>query len=168
MQRSLFGEDPDRGAIFSPCRTWRYQIWNCWDRKLSLLGYIGCNPSVADESTWDLTAQKFDGFAKRNGFGGWYAANLFGLVSTDPEGLAGVEDPVGPGNDEAIKDVCEKMNRVVICWGAPGGVFHDRVAHVLGVVGELPLWCFGKTKDGYPRHPSRIPYSTKIVLWKEK
>lgn len=153
-----------RGATFSPCRTWRYELWNCWDPKAPILGYVGCNPSDADELKWDLTARKFDGFARRLGFGRWYAANLFALVSTDPSGLHRFKgDPIGPDNDDWLRKIAERCDKIVMCWGATGGVYEDRVEHVVGMLEHFPLFCFGKTRTGHPRHPSRIAYKTPLV-----
>ncbi len=159
-----------RGATFSPCMTWRYELWNCWNPKGDILGYIGCNPSKADGvDTWDLTARKFDGFARRLGFGRWYAGNLFGLVSTDPAGLRSAEgDAVGPCNDAWIREIAERCDKVVLCWGAPGGVFRERVQHVVGMIDHLSLWCFGLTNSGHPRHPSRLAYSTELVPFRSE
>ena len=160
---------PKRGATFSPCRTWRYELSSCWDPAGPIVGYIGCNPSKADETQWDLTARKFEGFAKQFGFGRWYAANLFGLVSTDPSGLSTFDgDPVGPDNDEWLRRIAQRSEKVVLCWGATGGVYEERVQHVLGMLDHMPLWCFGKTRSGHPRHPSRIAYSTPLVPYSSK
>jgi hypothetical protein len=42
--------EPDKGAIFSPCRTWRYLLWRNWDLSLPACAFIGLNPSTADET----------------------------------------------------------------------------------------------------------------------
>lgn len=157
-----------RRATFSPCRTWRYELSNSWDSEAPILGYVGCNPSKASESAWDLTARKFDGFAQRLGFGRWYAANLFALVSTDPTGLRTFDgDPVGPDNDDWIRTIAQRCGKVILCWGGTGGVYEERAQHVLGMLDHIPLWCFGKTRGGHPRHPSRIAYSTPVVRYTE-
>ncbi len=157
-------EQEPRGAVFSPCQTWRYELSNTWDRADLTLGFIGCNPSKASATAWDPTARKFDGFTRRLGFGGWYAANLFALVSTNPKGLSTFEgDPVGPETDERLRATANRCDMVIVCWGRPGGVYTARVEHVVGMLEHLSLWCFGKTKDGHPRHPSRIAYSTPLV-----
>ncbi len=156
----------ERHAEFSPCRTWRYGLSRCWAPKAPIIGYIGCNPSKASETEWDLTARKFEGFAKRLGFGRWCAANLFALVNTDPSGLDTFDgDPVGPDNDEWIRTIAQCSEKLVLCWGATGGVYEERVRHVLGILDHYDLWCFGKTKSGHPRHPSRIAYNTPLVPW---
>ena len=163
---------PPRGATFSPCGTWRYRLWNHWGDTGRVLGYVGCNPSKAGSRgrdgamRWDLTASKFDGFARRLGYGGWYATNLFGLVSTDPAGLRSFEgDPIGPENDEWIRAVANACERIVLCWGATGGVFAERAQHVIGMLAGASLWCLGRTKGGHPRHPSRLVYKTELEAW---
>lgn len=155
------------GAVFSPCGTWRYLLWNVWDETEPLLAYVGCNPSKADgRGRWDLTARKFEGFARRLGYGGWYAGNLFGLVSTDPKRLRTFDgDPIGPDNDDHLRRLGTACTHVVPCWGGTGGAFVDRVASVEGIFQSLrvPLWCFGRTVCGHPRHPSRLAYHRPLI-----
>ena len=162
------------GATFSGCGTWRYTLWNRWDRHAPQLGYVGCNPSdagteEADGSLrWDHTARKFDGFARRHEYGGWCAANLFALVSTDPAGLRSFDgDPVGPEGDAAILRLSTECDDIVLCWGAIGGVFRARAEHVVGMLAGASLWCFGLTRAGHPVHPSRLPYATPLVPFEE-
>jgi len=139
---------------------------HAWNPDLPVAGYIGCNPSTAggsDRAWWDPTARKFDGFAQRLGFGGWIAGNLFGLVSTLPGALSHHPDPVGEGNDAAIRTVAVACDRIIVCWGTPGGAFAERVAAVLDLLAPRPLWCLGTTVGGHPRHPSRLGYDASLV-----
>lgn len=149
----------DAGAIFSPCRTWRYLLWRCWDAELPSWTWILCNPSIADEKKLDPTLRKVRGFCTRNGAGGFKIVNLFALVSTDPRGLRGHEDPVGAENDRWIKQACAEAPRVVAAWGQVGGQYRARAAEVMGFL-EGPVWSLGTTNAGYPFHPLMLPYTT--------
>lgn len=168
-QRRMFDEN-DRGSVFSLSGHHRYLLYRRWS-SASKVGFVGVNPSTAgksDDHWWDLTARKFEGFAVRNAFGGWYAGNLFGLVSTDPAALhTADDDPVGE-SDKYLRLITERCRTVVVCWGGPGGAFKERVAAVEKLLGEEVaarggrLMCLGKTQGGDPRHPSRLPYATRI------
>jgi len=76
----------DADARFSPCSTWRYSLTRKWNA-LPLLGFIGLNPSTADETEDDPTIRRCIGFARDWGFGGIVMLNLFAYRSTDPRQL---------------------------------------------------------------------------------
>ena len=57
----------DAGAIFSPGRMFRHQLWRIWDGKLPVLCFISLNPSKADERSDDPTVRKCKGFASHYG-----------------------------------------------------------------------------------------------------
>lgn len=79
---------------------------------------------------------------------------------------AGV-DPEGPDNIEMWRVVLDAADKtpgalVVAAWGGskPKGIISQALLHHdLGAE-----WlCYGHTKDRAPRHPSRLPYDTKLV-----
>jgi hypothetical protein len=143
------------GATFSPCETYRYDLWRRWDHGQEV-AFVGLNPSVATELRSDPTVTRCIKYAQRWGFAGMHMLNLFGLRSTDPKALYGPIDPIGPDNDWIIKDVCGKADTVIVAWGVHGAL-NRRDLTVLGVLEHLPLWCLGTTKGGYPRHPLYLP-----------
>lgn len=53
----------DSGAIFSPCREYRYKLWRTWDASKLPLNVIGLNPSTADETKNDPTIRRCIQFA---------------------------------------------------------------------------------------------------------
>jgi hypothetical protein len=132
-----------------------------------MLTLIGANPSVAGAATNDRTVTKLLGFAGRAGAGGFELLNVDALISTDPKGLTRHPDPVGPQNDEFLVSFAEHAHRVVVMWGAIPQIA-DRAREVttaLALAG-VPLWCWGTTKDGHPRHPGRaLPYDTPLVRY---
>jgi hypothetical protein len=161
-----------KGALFSPCRTWRYALWRIWDFKEPIrpVMFIGLNPSTADENKNDTTVSKCIGFAKRWGYGGIYMMNLYGFRSTYPIDLLSPEDPIGPGNNEAFHCYQERSSLIVAAWGSlqvswrPRMQWQTRILQVLECIGK-PVYCLGKTLDRSPRHPSRLAYSTERELF---
>lgn len=162
-----------RGASFSPDRTYRYALWRVWDGAggyTNKVAFIGLNPSKADETTDDATIRKCIGFAKRWGFGGIYMLNLFSIVSTDPKGMIFHDKPVGLGNHDALRYYRKNVAAVIACWGSmemryrPRLGWQSQIQETLNAINS-PVYCLGKTKDGSPKHPSRIAYSTERELF---
>src|SRR5687768_16866498 len=106
-----------RGARFSACRTYRFELWRIWDEDGPKLNVIGLNPSTADENLDDPTIRRCIGFARDWGFGGLVMTNLFAYRSTDPKGLAAVDDPVGPNNDYHL-EIAACSGTPLAAWGA--------------------------------------------------
>lgn len=123
--------------------------------------FVGLNPSTADASTDDPTVRRFTGFARKWGFSGVYALNLFAYRATLPSELKKASDPVGSLNDLYLNIYREKSEQVIVAWGIHGE-FRDRDGQVLGkgLLGE-DLYCLGLTKHGYPRHPLYLPGATE-------
>ena len=55
------------GAVFSPCRRWRYLLWRRWDEKLPVANFLMLNPSTADEHKLDPTCARARDYAERWG-----------------------------------------------------------------------------------------------------
>lgn len=171
MVSELFGNEQS-GAVFSDCRTWRYALWRQWrwESHANCVMFIGLNPSTADEVKNDTTVSKCIGFAKRWGYGGIYMMNLFAFRATYPKDMVVADDPVGPGNDEAFGYYRSRVGMVVAAWGSmetryrPNLQWQSRIQRVQDCLWQ-PIYCLGRTKDGSPRHPSRIGYDTKRELF---
>jgi hypothetical protein len=112
------------------------------------------NPSTADAEQDDPTIRRCIGFAKAWGFGGIAVRNIFALRATDPRELYKSDDPVGPGNDEAICDLAGLCPLIVAAWGVHGGLRNRgrQVCELLAGAGAEVV-CLGVTKDGHPKHP---------------
>jgi hypothetical protein len=168
------GEPVIKGATLSPCGTYRYHLYRTWDPELPHMVWLMLNPSTADASVDDMTIRKCMGFARSEGMGGIEVLNLFAYRATHPTDLvdaaqAGV-DPEGPGNVEmwgVVLDVADKTpgTLVVAGWGAskPKGIISRALLHH-----DLrPDWfCYGRTMGRAPRHPSRLPYDSKLVRFR--
>ena len=147
--------EPNNGAIFSECGNYRYKLWRIWDTTLPVVTFIGLNPSTADASVDDQTVRRCTGLTKKWGYGGFQIVNLFAYRSTDPKGLREVNDPIGPENDLFINEATSLKAAVVIAaWGEVGSK-SERSGEVLQMI-DRRVDCLGYTKDGYPRHPSRV------------
>ena len=71
-------------------------------------------------------------------------------------------------NDAALAALARRCEAVVCAWGATP-LKHPALARRASEVralllGHLPLLhCFGKTKDGWPKHPLYLPRATSLV-----
>lgn len=155
----------DSNALFSQDRKYRYILWRTWNVRLPYLVWIMLNPSKADEIRNDATVRRCMGFAKAWGFGGIEIYNLFAYVTTYPDFLRKVLDPVGLKNDDLIRGI-PKDRKVVIAWGNIPRLelFNDRAQSVLKLLNR-DVQCLGCTKDGNPRHPVRLANVTTLQSW---
>jgi hypothetical protein len=148
---NLFPES--KSAVTSPCGKYRYRLTRTWDGRTLPLVWIMLNPSTADAEIDDPTIRRCVSFSKREGAGGLEVLNLFAFRATDPKALRTEADPIGPDNDEWIREVLHPHSRVVAAWGEHGkylgrggAVMRDLVAAGLHVL------CLGEK----PRHPLYI------------
>lgn len=157
-------------AVISPCGTWRYALSRQWDDDLSRLPFIMLNPSTADASLDDPTIRRCMGFARREGFGGIYVANLFAYRSPNPEDVVAAGGrAVGPDNDRHLLEVLARAVDaavpIVCAWGAslPGHLGRALWVkrNALGVGADLR--CLGATKEGHPRHPLYVKGDQPLV-----
>lgn len=165
-----------RGAIFSPCGKFRYRLWRRWGAGRSLVA-IGANPSTATAELDDPTVRRWIDYAKQWGFGGLDVVNVFGLRSTDPRGLASVDDPVGPKNDGQILAAAYLGGMVLASWGEPwkkagaavsalAAQRQREIRNLLVDVMGLSVFCLGTTKSGAPRHPLYLRKDERTrLLW---
>jgi hypothetical protein len=141
---------------------WRYALWRAWDPDRPTVAFVGLNPSTADETLDDPTIRRCIGFAKSWGYGGLYMLNLFAFRATDPADMKAAADPVGPYNDEALSYRQSRCQLTVAAWGVHGG-FKGRADHVLShVLVSDAVYCLGKTKDGFPKHPLYLPKTAAL------
>ena len=153
------------GAIFSPCRTWRYLWWVRWAEGPMLYG-LCLNPSYADEQRRDNTVTQMMRRAKALGFAGFAMLNAFAYVSTNPKGLLTCADPVGPENDATILEHAQRAGMVICGWGNSSPLIAARAAHIRKMLAGVPLHYLILTKDGQPHHPLRIGYEVQPKEWK--
>ncbi len=163
---TLFG-GPVRTAHFSPCRRYRYWLRIVWDASLPLLVVVGLNPSTADEFKDDPTLRRVQGFAHDMGFGGVLMLNAFAWRSTDPRGLIGIPDPIGPEN--TVQQLATWIDeagphRAIAAWGANIASMKS-LRFRLTQLAALRFDCLRKTKDGHPEHPLYLPAELRPIPW---
>lgn len=124
---------------------------------------IGLNPSTADARRNDPTIRRCIGFARDWGYGGVWVLNLFAFRATYPRDLKAAPDPIGPRNDEWLRRVARKVDRVVAVWGNDGG-FMARSSRVRGMLGNR-LEVIRLNAGGEPAHPLYLPKGLKPAPW---
>lgn len=126
---------------------------------------IGLNPSTATQEKSDTTATKVERAAIGHGFRGFALANLYPVRSTHPTELPPTADP--QLLDLNTRHIGALARKDTVFWAAWGGgiVLRPYLAESLiqiapRVAAAGGRWvCFGAlSKDGHPRHPSRLCY----------
>lgn len=159
IKSSELNSEIRRSAVLSPCDKYQYWLLREWDASLPCALLIGLNPSKADARVDDQTIRKDIGFAKLWGCGSIMKGNLYGIRSTDPKGIFRVDDPVGPGNDDALLEMRRMCQLVVFCWGSDKAA-DRRSGYVVRMFPDAK--CLGKTAGGHPRHTLYLPYNTPL------
>lgn len=159
-----------RGAQFSDDQVYRYTLTREWGYTAKSLNMIMLNPSVADTERDDRTICRVMEFAHREGFRYVTITNIFGLRATSPKDLHAVSDPVGPGNDWAIRTAAMGVSQVWVGWGTYLSKVVIRrmitVQEVLHDAGVRQVYCLGENGDGSPRHPLYTKGDTPLVPWR--
>lgn len=158
------------GAHFSDCLRYRYRLWRIWELSKPMQMWLMLNPSTADHVDNDPTVERCQRRAKACGFGGVMVGNIFALRSTDPRGIKGVADPIGPYNDQHLRlmaELCRKQGGQIICGWGTHGAYLDRgrqVATALRDAGHT-LYALRVTKAGMPGHPLYVAYKLQPQVW---
>jgi hypothetical protein len=150
-------------AKLSEDRKYRYWLLRVWDETLPIMAIIGVNPSIADETKDDPTIRKDIGFASRLSFGGILKLNIAAFRATDPKKCRDAKAPIGIFNDvRNLRATVDrfKAKKVVAAWGNNGNYFPNECRLI--IEGFPELWCWGRTKNGSPRHTARLPYTTPL------
>lgn len=160
-------------AIISPCGLYRYRLERTLAMEGPVYAFFGINPSTADASIDDATVRKWIGFCKRWGASRFIVGNVFAYRATDVKALATVADAFGDDIGEHITDIIEEADILVPCWGSETKVpaqlrFAFDVLLDKMLDSGKPVMHFGKTQDGYPKHPLMLGYDTPLVLWDQE
>jgi hypothetical protein len=162
-------------AIFSECGRYRYLLTRRLGERAGLhdekrATFIMLNPSTADATHNDPTIRKCIGFAQRWQCDTLQVLNLFAVRATHPHEMKRAPDPIGPDNlhwfaQALSSNTTNAAGHVIICaWGVHGAFLgQDQV--VLGWLKDLGVNTFtlGFTKEGHPRHPLYVRYSTHLI-----
>lgn len=156
----------DSGALFSPCRRWRYLLWRRWDPDKDVCAFIGLNPSTADEMTDDPTVRRCIRYAKDWGYGSLWMLNAYAFRATDPKVMkAQGANALGPRNNEYIAAATRYAKVIVAAWGAHCDSEREVDIWRLVTGAGKTLSALGWTKDGHPKHPLYLPASLTPQSW---
>lgn len=167
-QRDLLGYS---WATFSLDMVYRYVLYRRIEPRDDLrpdhrVVWIMLNPSTADGLEDDPTIRRVAGFSRTLDATEVVVVNLFALRSTDPANLARHADPIGPRNDEAIRDAVDGAAFVIGAWGAHPAA-RARWSTVLQLL-PRPVMCLGTTQSGQPRHPLYVRKDQPLTPWRGK
>jgi hypothetical protein len=160
VQQTALFPNKGQGAIIEDA--YRYRLWRTWDTDRPSLVWILLNPSIADEDTDDPTLRRLIRFSQTFGYGGLVLVNLFAWRTPDPRLLSTVPDPVGPKNDQFIREAVTQAEQIVVAWGNSGRYLHREQA-VLALLSPVPLSCLDVTGRGSPVHPLYQPSSKSLT-----
>ena len=150
------------GAVFSPCRRWRYLLWRRWDASRPAANFLMLNPSTADEFKLDPSCTRARVYAERWGFGSLIVTNLFAWRATDPDDMKAARDPVGPGNDRAIVRAAREAKLIVCAWGNHGAHL-GRSSEVRKLLANVPTKVLRLNSSGEPAHPLYLPGNLRPI-----
>lgn len=100
-------------AVFSDCESYRYSLTRVWDAALPRLAWVMLNPSTADERRNDPTIARCEARTRAMGCGAYRIVNLYAFRATYPRDLRKAADPVGEGNEAALRKAAAWARRVI-------------------------------------------------------
>jgi hypothetical protein len=159
--KDLF-ENEEAQALFTPDGTHRFSLWRQWDKSKETIMFIGLNPSTANGVKDDATIRRVKRFAADWGYGSIYMANLYSIVSRDPNILLTAADPL-LNNDFYLRIMMREVSCVCFAWGNFKGIAKraDEVAAMFNTA-----VCLGTNKKGSPKHPLYVAAKTLPVKFK--
>lgn len=153
-----------KSAVISTCKNYRYELTRKWRSSKPRIVFVGLNPSTADASTDDQTIKKLTTYAKQWGYGSFTIVNVFAFRSRDAYAMLKVPNYFGPDNMKYLKEYAA-YETVVIMWGSKANEINRwRTQQVLNMIPDP--WCFGKNKDGSPKHPLMLPYKVGLIKYR--
>ena len=174
---------------------YRYLLWREWDSQNPTVAFIMLNPSRADAEFNDPTITRCINFAQAWGYGRLEVVNLFAYRTAHPSLLKQAAKPVGSNNDQYVLTTVQHSEQVILAWGNHGTWQQQDLhilellknytypswcefpsaglSHLRGIIssngenprGVAPLYCFGMTKKGCPRHPLYLHHKTQLQIF---
>lgn len=153
-------------AIYSDCEAYRYTLRRVWDEAGRKVSFVMLNPSTATEYQNDPTVERCQRRAVALGFGAMCVTNIFAFRATDPKVMRAAADPIGPANDDAIREAAEWGDALVCAWGNHGDL-GNRGANVKALLQSMDVhpYHLGLAKTGHPKHPLYIAYAQALIPW---
>ena len=144
---------------------YRYLLSRKWSDRLAIrrIMWIMLNPSTADALKDDPTIRRCIQFSRDWGFDEMRVCNLYAYRATKPKDLpSSWPERFGPENGVFLWNTSHACATIVCAWGVNG----KRLTAPVDLDPTKKLWCLGKTKGGYPKHPLYVPANTKLeALW---
>lgn len=165
ITRQFTKADAQSEAVYSDCERYRFLLTRTWGSGPRAL-FIMLNPSTATEIQNDPTVERCERRARALGYGAFRVTNIFAYRATDPKAMRAVDDPVGPGNDQAILGSLAWADTVICAWGNHG-LHRGRGGEVeakLRAAGAR-LHHLGLTNQRQPVHPLYISYDRQPQPW---
>lgn len=157
----------ERDAVISECGRYRYLLRRTWDYAKPRALIVMLNPSTADAEVDDPTIRSCIRLTRGIGYGSFEVVNLYGLRATDPAELDNADDPIGPRNMDTIEGAVMRCDVAICAWGAHHMAARDQSINVKNAIRSRrpAIYCLGKTKAGYPKHPLYIKSGTPIEVF---
>lgn len=155
-------------AQYSGCERYRYKLVRTWNEAGSLVQFVMLNPSTATERQNDPTVERCERRARALGHGGLCVTNIFAWRDTDPRRMRRAGDPIGPRNDDILREAATEADITICAWGTHGAHL-QRGAEVLALLRATgaPLYHLGLSQGGHPKHPLYIAYRQTPQRWIE-
>ena len=153
-------------AWYSECEQYRYKLQRVWQPAGRRVAFIMLNPSTATELQNDPTVERCQRRAETLGYGSFWVGNIFAYRATDPKAMKAQADPVGPLNNQALKEMCAQVDDIVCAWGTHGAHGH-RSTEVKRLLQEWDIspYVLKLTKGGEPSHPLYLSYEENLKKW---
>lgn len=157
-----------RDALLSSDGKYRFKLYRQWvvpaDKTIC---WIMLNPSSADAEIDDPTIRKCIRFSEIWGYHAMWVGNLNPYRTSDPlkipkdESLTPIVNHGSAWqNRGCIWQIMDASDKIVVAWGThgynyvPPWIAEDRV-----------IYCLGKTKFGYPKHPLYLKLDTELEVF---
>jgi hypothetical protein len=153
----------ENDAVISECGKYRYLLRRVWDQKKPRALLIMLNPSTADARQDDPTIRSCVRLVSELGYGSIEVVNCFAWRATKPTDLPDMARAIGPDNEAVTIGAIGRCDIVICAWGA-NSMAIERGRHVRALTQwkRPAAYCFGKTKDGAPKHPLYIKSGTPL------
>jgi hypothetical protein len=153
----------ENDAVISDCGKYRYLLRRTWDHAKPRALYVMLNPSTADAQLDDPTIRSCVRLAAGLGYGSMEVVNLFAYRATKPDELLTASDPYGQANEDHVKRALARCDIPILAWGAWPPA-HSASAYIRNAIRATrpAAFCFGKTKDGAPKHPLYVKSGTPL------
>lgn len=155
-----------RDAVFSPDHRCRWRLSRTWDKRRGRVCWICHNPSVAGRDFDDPSSTRMIGFTAGFGFGSFVLANIIPVIATNPRDIPKCEESLPDENAQWIQGAIDESSIVIAAWGVLRPPWNRWADEVVGFMKEfnprLEIFCLGRTKDGFPRHPLYVHSSTEL------